>query len=108
MEEQKLANDPNYPCTDYKINGQYSNCLEDEMVRQNLEFLNCTPPWMTDNENLHCKGRLDLKTPSNAYNYIRFLNDLSLSEGNPGKCSVPCKTKKYQAKAIGLKGKKIT
>ena len=106
MEEQKLANDPNYPCTDYKINGEYSKCLEDEMVRQNLEFLNCTPPWMTDNENLHCSGRLDLKTASNAYNYIRFLNDLSLSEGNPGRCSVPCKTKKYQAKAIGLKGNK--
>ena len=103
MEEQKLANDPNYPCTNYKMKGEYSKCLEDEIVRQNFEFLNCTPPWMTNNEDLHCHGGINFKTSSHAYNYLRFINDISLSEGNPGRCSVPCKTKKYQAKAIGLK-----
>ena len=49
-EDVKFEGDPNHPCIDYKIRGQYAKCKEAELIRQNFEFLNCTPPWMTDNE----------------------------------------------------------
>ena len=32
-----------------------------------------------------------------------LLRDISVSQANVGKCLVPCKTKKYQAKKVGLR-----
>ena len=48
LEEIHLEDDHNFPCRKYDHNGEYNQCLEDEYVRQSLEILNCTPPWMTD------------------------------------------------------------
>ena len=53
-EDVKLQGDPNYPCMNYNERGEYSKCVENEMVEENLKYLNCTPPWMTDNANLWC------------------------------------------------------
>ena len=55
LEEIHLEDDPNFPCRNYKYNGEYNQCLEDEYTRQSLEILNCTPPWMTDNHDVWCK-----------------------------------------------------
>ena len=48
-------NDPHFPCKDYEYDGEYNQCVEDEYTRQTFELLNCTPPWMTDNQDNWCK-----------------------------------------------------
>ena len=102
LEEQNLENDPNYPCVLYKTIGEYGKCVESEMLRQNFDFLNCTPPWMTLNEELWCQGKHYVDSEVSK-SYFDFLSDISASEGNYGKCSVPCQVKRYPAKEIGFK-----
>ena len=81
MEDLKLEGDPKYPCVDYKMNGEYARCIENEMVRQNSEFLNCTPPWMTDNEDLCCGWNYGDSNALSGYEemqkYLYFMNDIS-------------------------------
>lgn len=49
-EEINLEGDPMFSCTEYKKAGDYNTCLEEEYVRQTLDLLNCTPPWMTEEQ----------------------------------------------------------
>ena len=102
MEENKLLDDPKYQCIDYKIEGQYAKCLENEIVRQNFHFLNCTPPWMTGNEDSWCSGEYDFNMISNIFDYRLFLGLISVSEVNSGNCLVPCNMKRYLAKEVGV------
>ena len=78
-----------------------ATCRENEMITQHSQYLNCTPPWMTDDENLWCKGEYEL-LPNDRLNYIHFLDDIIKSEANPGSCLQPCKVKRYLAKQIGV------
>ena len=103
IEEENLEGDPKYPCIDYSISGKYATCVENEMVRQNSQYINCTPPWMTENEDLWCNGVYEFDSKDTGKIYYNFLGDISASEGNYGKCLVPCKVKRYQAKEIGLR-----
>ena len=103
MEDQKLEQDPEYPCIDYKVIGEYSNCIRDELVEQNMAYINCTPPWMTDNEDLWCKGRIAVSSEVMQSNYINYLIDVSVSDASSEKCLVPCKVKSYQVNEIGKK-----
>ena len=43
--------------------GEYDVCLEEEYVTQTLHLMNCTPPWMTDNEDVWCGAGLEV-TPA--------------------------------------------
>ena len=96
FEDVNLEGDPKYPCIDYKIGGDYSQCVEKEVVRENLKFMNCTPPWMTNNEALWCKGKYELNSSAHAYDYEKFLMKIAwINEANTRKCSIPCKVKKY-------------
>ena len=106
IEDAKLEGDPKYPCIDYNIHGEYAKCVEEDNVRQSMKYLNCTPPWMTDDEDVWCRGAYKADTDSTLVELIFFFERLSISEGNLKKCSVPCKIKRYQAKEIGLRGKK--
>ena len=54
-----LENDPNFPCKDYENDGEYNQCLEEEYIRQTHELINCTPPWMTDNQDNWCKHHIN-------------------------------------------------
>ena len=103
IEEERLEGDPKYPCIDYMNRGQYAKCVENEIVRQQTEFLNCTPPWMTDNEDYWCKGKFGFKSITTREKYINFMKDISDGEANYGKCLAPCKVKKYFAKEVGLR-----
>ena len=100
LSEENLEGDPKYPCSDYKIKGEYAICRENEMIKQHSHFLNCTPPWMTENENLWCNGEYEL-LQGDRLNYIRFLDDIIKSEANSG-CLQPCKVNRYLAKQIGV------
>ena len=102
MEKEHVEDDPKYPCKNYRVRGEYGRCLEKEILRQNFKLLNCTPPWMTKNEDLWCKGQIDFPSRSSFDNYYNFLEDITNSESNPGNCLVPCKEKKYQVKLIGV------
>ena len=103
IEEERLEDDPKYPCIDYKTRGLYAKCVENEIVRQQTEFLNCTPPWMTDSEDHWCKGKFGFESITTRENYIRFMMDISDGEANYRKCLVPCKVKKYFAKEVGVR-----
>ena len=101
IEDVKLQGDPKYPCIDYKIVGKYSECVEKEMVGKSLQIMNCTPPWMTDNENLWCEGKRD--TQSNSGPYFSLMRDISVSQASAESCLVPCRMKMYQAREVGLR-----
>ena len=103
IEHHNLERDPNYPCIDYKIPGDYGNCLEEEILKENSKFVNCTPPWMTDNEDLWCKGHYKLNPKISTSIYGKFLYSIAISGPKQKHCLIPCKTKLYQVKAIGLK-----
>ena len=86
------------------------------MVKETLKLMNCTPPWMTSEENFWCNGNLtfrNLKTDFDKFMLkIGYLNDVHLE-----KCLVPCKERRYEAKEFrtrdcgicqrGYKGYKI-
>ena len=97
--EEKLEDDPSYPCIDYKLEGEYAKCVEKEIITQNSFYLNCTPPWMTGNKNMWCKGENDIELKDD---YMHFLDRIMSSAGNTGRCLVPCKLKRYKGKFIGL------
>ena len=102
MEYNHLENDPNFPCIDYKIRGEYGKCLETEIKKENFKYLNCTPPWMTDWENLWCKGKeKDNLNYTSWSEYELFLRKIELGKAKPKTCLAPCKIKKYQINQIG-------
>ena len=93
-EETHLEGDPKFSCTDYVMPQDYDQCLEAEYVRQTLLLLNCTPPWLTDNQDLWCKDRL------NIFDQQADQIDLHLEkilDGNfpSGNCFKPCKFMRY-------------
>ena len=49
-QEHHVEDDPKYPCIKYHENGEYGECLEQEMIKNVQRQLNCTPPWVTDNK----------------------------------------------------------
>ena len=103
LEESNIEGDPKYPCKEYKIMGQYAKCLENEVIKEHSKFINCTPPWMTKNEDLWCKGKYKRE---NMRDYGTFLDKIGISEIKLDKCQVPCRVKRYQATEIGLKMKR--
>ena len=102
IEKDHVEDDPSHPCKSYKVKGEYGDCLANEILTQNLNLINCTPPWMTENEDLWCKGQIYHPTTYSFYHYYNFLEDVTNSESDPGHCLVPCKDKKYQVKLIGI------
>ena len=102
-EEIHLEGDPNYPCIDYKVSGEYAKCVENEMVKENLKFLNCTPPWMTINEDQWCKGKLEFNSSLNKQMFITFLAKIGTIVAKYEKCEVPCRVKRYQIKKLGIR-----
>ena len=77
-EEMHLEDDPNYPCIEYKIEGEYHKCLENEIVSNLFNHINCTPPWMTENQDLWCKGRLKFKSDLSFSEYWKYTDQVLL------------------------------
>ena len=50
-----------------------------------------------------CKGKYQIESYESYSNYLAFLNGISISDMDPGKCLVPCKTRRFQSKEIGIK-----
>ena len=103
MEEKRLEHDPKYPCIDYKIESGYSQCLEKELVSQSLKFLNCTPPWVTENENLWCKEKIKFESFSSKLKFNTWISDITEGNYDYGKCLEPCRVKRYIAKEMVFK-----
>ena len=102
-EDIRLENDPHYPCIDYKIMGEYAECVENEIIEENFKYLNCTPPWMTEDEDLWCKGRREYNSTLMEEKHKRFVTKLGMIEAKSELCSVPCKVKRYHAEEIGVR-----
>ena len=103
MEYVHFQGDPKYSCETYNTRGDYAKCVEHEIVKDNSQYLNCTPPWMTDDEDLWCKEKVTFNSSINASLYFQFLNSLGMVEGKPKECLPPCKVRRYKASEIGLK-----
>ena len=102
-EEIHLEDDPNYHCINYNTAGEYHKCLEKVIMNDLLNHLNCTPPWMTDDKDLWCRGRLPLKSESFYLEYATVIDEILLSDADTGQCLTPCKSKKYLSTEIGVK-----
>ena len=101
FEEIGVEGNPVSPCINYQFEGNYSECLEGEILKQNFHFLNCTPPWMTNNEDHWCQGKYRLNSSLARMNYLTFLSRISVGEKNFEKCYTPCKVKRYHSRKIG-------
>ena len=101
LEDVRLQADPNYPCMNYNERGEYSKCVENEMVEENLKYLNCTPPWMTDKRNLWCKGTYSFDSKTSTLNFILHLFKIGGIVEKPKECIVPCTGKTYLVKHMG-------
>ena len=86
-QEQHLENDPNYPCIDYKKPGDYDQCLEEEYLSRIRKYVNCTPPWFTENEDLWCKNGINFRTESDQKKFVKILEKIVLARADTGKCS---------------------
>ena len=118
LEDEKLEDDPAYPCIDYKIVGQYAKCVEKEIVEQSLKILNCTPPWMTKNEDLWCKEItplgsirgsswengtfLNYRENDTFLNYHALLEEMTVIGPQLKNCLIPCKTKKFHVTEVDV------
>ena len=102
-QEIHLEDDPNYSCINYKTSGNFHHCLENEIIKENMKILNCTPPWMTDDEGLWCQGNLTLESQHEILDWNRFVANLNFGQANYDTCSVPCKTSKYYVNEFGFK-----
>ena len=70
MKEIHLEDDPDYSCRLYYA-GEYDDCLEREYSSQCLQLLNCTPPWITEDEHLWCSDHLNMSLAT--AEQVRFL-----------------------------------
>ena len=88
-----------YKIMQHKIITQNSSrfilqCLEESFIRQSLGLLNCTPPWMTENENLWCQNVMNLTRDQESEVEI-LLSNIINERGKEGKCFPSCKTAWY-------------
>ena len=52
--------------------GDYDKCLEGEYVSRTMSLLNCTPPWMTEKEELWCGPDLHMTALTLDRMYLLF------------------------------------
>ena len=73
------------------------------MIKQMSYFVNCTPPWMTDNENLWCgKEEAQGLKSIDPRHYLGFMNDMISGQVDHGKCSDPCKKYSFYSTGLGF------
>ena len=100
--ETNLESDPQSNCLDYTESGEYDRCLEAEIINKMQSFVNCTPPWMTDNENLWCGQEHASEVKNiNPDHFLGFMNDIFSGQVDHGKCSVPCRKYSYYSTGLG-------
>ena len=59
-EKFHIENDPLYNCKNYPQYGDYDACLEKMYILQTRSIMNCTPPWVTDHQDIWCFDQLSL------------------------------------------------
>ena len=89
-EETHLEGDPSFECREYALPSDYDQCLEGDYVGKTLRLLNCTPPWLTDRQDLWCRDRLYLSTElaDQIELHVDKILDGKFFSGN---CLKPCK-----------------
>lgn len=89
-EEKYLEQSSQFLCKNYRDYGDYGKCLENIYVKQNLQLINCTAPWITDRSSYWCKQRLDVKNEI-GLKYDSVLDSI-INDNNPEKisCLKPC------------------
>ena len=100
-QEVYLEDDPQYPCIDWQVAGEYDSCLEEEKVSQVSHILNCTPPWLTDNRQLWCGESRAGNNESTERVYFIF-EDILMGQSDSSKCSIPCTKTNFYVSKIGF------
>ena len=96
--------DPQYPCIDYQVPGEFDRCLEEENTRRTARTLNCTPPWMTDRKELWC-GEASLGSGETEGSTYFLFEDILMGLSDSPKCSVPCTKTNFYVNKIGFERK---
>ena len=65
-EKFHIEKDPLYKCKDYSHYGDYDACLEKMYILQTRDIMNCTPPWLTDKQDVWCFDNLRLSKDKTA------------------------------------------
>ena len=98
----QMENDPNYPCIDYRSHGDYDKCIEDELVKKNFQMLSCTPPWLTNKEELWCNGNVSTELiGEEKLRYQYFIRSIVFGVGDVKNCPRPCLTSKFEVTNVG-------
>ena len=83
-----LEGDPNYECKHYEV-GEHQRCIVGEQVTQFLALFSCTPPWLTEEESLWCRGNINLTAAGRA-SYDSLLISINKGVAATEKCPPPC------------------
>ena len=93
--------DPQYPCVDYQVPGDFDLCLEEENTRLVARTLNCAPPWMTDRRELWCGENPVGGMETSGSTYFLF-EDILMGLSDSKQCSVPCTKTNFYVNQIGF------
>ena len=91
-----IEKDPLFQCKNYPQFGDYDACLEKMYILQTRSIVNCTPPWLTDTQDIWCFDPLRL--PEDKRDELEVLLD-SIMNNQPNlqtklSCPIPCRQTK--------------
>ena len=87
IEENNLESDPKVNCKNYDSDDGYAQCLDDLYLKQSLDMLGCTPPIISSDSSLQCKGLINVNETQ-----FNFVEQFFLGINKKGHCLTPCKS----------------
>ena len=106
-EQRYLENSDVFRCKNYPKFGDYGQCLNDLYLKQSLNILNCTAPWLTNRKELWCNKYLTL-VQGTGKRFESFLASV-IDDRNKMKnqCLPPCVSHWYIPKYISANQKSL-
>ena len=91
-------NDPNIDCTNYEDGKTYEDCVDERIITEVNDVLNCVPPWFA-NENFNnvCEGNIDMRKAKEAKEKLKLLLDNVFRGSHIKGCKPSCLKLKYES-----------
>ena len=88
-----MENDPLFNCKKYPHYGDYESCLKINYVQRTKQFLNCSPPWMTEVEDDWCCEKLIFSKEIRAEIDVMLDNIINnqVDDETKESCPTPCR-----------------
>ena len=77
------------PSIDNKIFFVFLQCLDENYLKQSLDLINCTSPWITSNKKLWCKN-MEISTVEQKEKIEHFFASIIDENADEGQCIQPC------------------